>query len=63
MSVEPVEHIDGFVLGGAHRKDVEVAVLIGDPGVEFAAGVATVMGVNVAALGAPAGGAKKLAVR
>ena len=38
MSIQPVQHIDGFILGGAHRQDVEVAVLVGDPGIELAAG-------------------------
>ena len=63
MSVEPVQHIDGFILGGAHRQDVEVAMLVGDPGVELAPGIAAVMSVDVAALGAATGGAEELAIR
>lgn len=56
MSIEPVQHIDGFILGGAHRQDVKVAVLVGNPGVELAPGIAAVMSVDLTALGAPAGG-------
>jgi hypothetical protein len=56
MSVEPVQYIDGFILGGAHRQDVEVAELVGDPGVELAAGIPAVAGVDVAALSAAARG-------
>ena len=63
VSVEPVQHIDGFILGGAHRQDVEMAVLVGNPGVELAPGIAAVMNVDVAAPGAPAGGSEELAVR
>jgi hypothetical protein len=63
MSVKPVQHIDGFILGGAHRQDVEVAVLVGDPGVELASRIAAVMSVDVAALGTPTGGSEELTVR
>jgi hypothetical protein len=63
MSIEPVQHIDGFILGGAHRQDVEVAVLVGHPGIKLAPGIAAIMSVDVAAFGAPAGAAEELAVR
>src|SRR5690242_19722461 len=63
MAVKPVQHIDGLILGGAHRQDVEVAVLVGDPGVELASGIAAVMSVDVTALGTPTGGSEELAVR
>ena len=62
MSVEPVQHVDGFLLGGAHRQDVEVAVLVGNPGVKLAPGIAAVVSVDRAALGAPGGGSEELAV-
>ncbi len=52
MSVQPVQHINGFILGGAHRRDVEVTALVRDPGIELAPGVAAVMSVDVATLGA-----------
>ena len=63
MTVETVQHIDRFFLGGTHGEDVEVTILVGDPGIELAAGVAAVMRIDLAALGTPAAGPEELPVR
>ena len=63
VPVQSIKNIGRFVLAGSNRQDVKMAVLIGDPGVEFDAGVAAVVSVDVAAPGPAGGGAEELPVR
>ncbi len=47
VPVEPVQDIGCLAFGGPDRQDVEMAVLIGNPGVELAARVPAVVGVDI----------------
>jgi hypothetical protein len=63
VAVAPIQDIGRLAFGGPDRQDVEMAVLIGDPGVELAARVVALVGVDIRSFGSAAGGPKKLAIR
>lgn len=59
---QSVEHVDNLALSRDDRQDAVVTVLVGKPIVEFRAGFAAIMKVDVAASGSPVAGAEALPV-
>ncbi|MNL78770.1 hypothetical protein D3C87_2052400 [compost metagenome] len=59
---QTVEHIDGLAFGRADRQDAVIAVLVGKPALEFRAGLAAIVEIDIAASGGPVAGAEELPI-
>jgi hypothetical protein len=59
---QAVEDIHGLAFGRANRQDAIIAVLVGKPAIEFRAGLAAIVEIDIPASAGPIAGAEELSI-